>query len=128
MLDVAWPELVVIGVVALVAIGPKDLPKVMHTLGQWASKARGFSHDMRRAFEQVSFESEQKRAESEQKKAAPSSSESHVNTPPLSSTATAARSGDASPGDTSSGDARPGTHSAEAAPVMLPLESMHDKP
>ena len=41
MLDIAWPELVVIGAVALVAIGPKDLPKVMHTLGQWAGKARG---------------------------------------------------------------------------------------
>jgi len=58
MLDVAWPELVVIGVVALVAIGPKDLPKAMYTMGKWAGKARGMAHDLRRAFEQVSYEAE----------------------------------------------------------------------
>ncbi|MDX2028978.1 MAG: twin-arginine translocase TatA/TatE family subunit [Alphaproteobacteria bacterium] len=58
MLDVAWPELMVIGAVALVAIGPKDLPKVMHTLGQWAGKARDLAHDFQRAFEQLSYENE----------------------------------------------------------------------
>jgi sec-independent protein translocase protein TatB len=58
MLDVAWPELVVIGAVALVAIGPKDLPKVMHTLGQWAGKARGLMQEMHRAFDQLNYETE----------------------------------------------------------------------
>jgi sec-independent protein translocase protein TatB len=58
MLDIAWPELVVIGAVALVAIGPKDLPKAMYTLGKWAGKARGFAHDIHRAFEQVTYEAE----------------------------------------------------------------------
>ena len=28
-------------VVALIVVGPKDLPKLMRTMGQWASKARG---------------------------------------------------------------------------------------
>jgi sec-independent protein translocase protein TatB len=58
MLDIAWPELVVIGAVALVAIGPKDLPKVMHTLGKWAGKARGMMHDIHRTFDQLSYEAE----------------------------------------------------------------------
>jgi len=58
MLDIAWPELVVIGAVALVAIGPKDLPKVMRTLGQWAGKARNLVHDVQRSFEQLNYETE----------------------------------------------------------------------
>lgn len=66
MLDIAWPELLVVGAVALVAIGPKDLPKVMHTLGRWMGKARraflAIQHDM----ERMSFEAE----ELERKKAA----------------------------------------------------------
>ena len=58
MLDIAWPELVVIGAVALVAIGPKDLPKAMHTLGKWAGKARALAHDVHRTIEQISYEAE----------------------------------------------------------------------
>jgi sec-independent protein translocase protein TatB len=58
MLDIAWPELVVIGAVALVAIGPKDLPKVMRTVGQWAGKARSMMHDIQRSFEQLNYETE----------------------------------------------------------------------
>lgn len=40
MFDIAWSELGLIGAVALIVIGPKDLPKVMRTLGQWTRKAR----------------------------------------------------------------------------------------
>jgi sec-independent protein translocase protein TatB len=58
MLDIAWPELVVIGAVALVAIGPKDLPKAMRMIGQWAGKARNMAHDLQRSFEQLQYESE----------------------------------------------------------------------
>ena len=58
MLDIAWPELVVIGAVALVAIGPKDLPKAMHALGKWVGKARHFAQDIHRTMEQVSYEAE----------------------------------------------------------------------
>ena len=58
MLDFAWPELVLIGAVALVAIGPKELPKAMYTLGKWVGKLRRFAHDLHRTFEQVSYEAE----------------------------------------------------------------------
>ena len=40
MFDIGWGELVVIGVVALIAIGPKELPGVLRTLGQWMGKIR----------------------------------------------------------------------------------------
>lgn len=58
MLDIAWPELLLIGAVALVAIGPKDLPKVMRTMGRYAGKARGMMHDVQRSFEQLNYETE----------------------------------------------------------------------
>lgn len=58
MLDIAWPELLVVGAVALVAIGPKDLPKVMHTLGRWAGKARRAFLTIQHDFERMSFEAE----------------------------------------------------------------------
>jgi sec-independent protein translocase protein TatB len=40
MLDVGWSELVIIGVVALVVVGPKELPALLRTVGQWTGKAR----------------------------------------------------------------------------------------
>jgi sec-independent protein translocase protein TatB len=58
MLDVAWPELLVVGAVALIAIGPKDLPKVMFALGRWAGKARVYAQEMRRTFDQITVEAE----------------------------------------------------------------------
>ena len=59
MLDIAWPELIVVGAVALVAIGPKDLPKVMHTLGIWAGKARRAFIAIQHDIERLGFEAEQ---------------------------------------------------------------------
>ncbi|AWK85127.1 Sec-independent protein translocase protein TatB [Azospirillum thermophilum] len=40
MFDIAWSEIMLIAVVALVVIGPKDLPKAIFTLGKWVRKAR----------------------------------------------------------------------------------------
>ncbi len=58
MLDVAWPELLVIGAVALVAIGPKDLPRVMHSMGKVAGKASRAAREVRDALHQLSYEAE----------------------------------------------------------------------
>ena len=41
MLDIGWSELVLIGVVALIFVGPKDLPRMFHALGRFTAKARG---------------------------------------------------------------------------------------
>jgi sec-independent protein translocase protein TatB len=40
MFDIGWSELVVIAIVALVVIGPKDLPQAFRVAGQWMAKAR----------------------------------------------------------------------------------------
>lgn len=45
MLDIGWSELVVIGVVALIVVGPKDLPVMFRTLGQLTGKARGMARE-----------------------------------------------------------------------------------
>lgn len=43
MFDIGWSELLIVAVVALVVIGPKDLPAVMRTVGQWIGRARGMA-------------------------------------------------------------------------------------
>ncbi|NBX73659.1 MAG: twin-arginine translocase subunit TatB [Alphaproteobacteria bacterium] len=40
MFDIGWSELLVVGVVGLVVLGPKDLPVAMTKLGQWVAMAR----------------------------------------------------------------------------------------
>ena len=40
MLDIAWSELLLIAIVALVVIGPKDLPQALRVVGQWMARAR----------------------------------------------------------------------------------------
>jgi len=51
MFDISWTEFVLIGVVALIVIGPKELPGVMRTIGQWTRKIRGMAADFQRQFE-----------------------------------------------------------------------------
>ena len=41
MLDMSWGEVMLIGGVALIVIGPKDLPKAMRVVGHWFGRARG---------------------------------------------------------------------------------------
>ena len=47
MFDIGWDELVLIGLVALIVIGPKDLPVVLRTLGKWVAKARNLAGEFR---------------------------------------------------------------------------------
>ena len=48
MFDIGWPELTVILIVALLVIGPRDLPKAMHTVGRWVRKARAVTGEFQR--------------------------------------------------------------------------------
>ena len=47
MFDIGWSELLVIAVVALIAIGPKELPGVLRMIGQWMGKARRMAANSR---------------------------------------------------------------------------------
>jgi len=58
MLDIGWSELLVVAVVAIVVVGPKDLPKLMRTFGFYAGKIRRAAGDFQRQFEEAMAESE----------------------------------------------------------------------
>jgi sec-independent protein translocase protein TatB len=58
MFDFNWGELILIGVVALVAIGPKELPGALRTLGQWVAKARRMANEFQNQFRQAMREAE----------------------------------------------------------------------
>lgn len=51
-------ELLIIAVVALVVIGPKDLPRVMRTVGQWVGRARGMARHFRSGLDTMIREAE----------------------------------------------------------------------
>jgi sec-independent protein translocase protein TatB len=58
MLDIGWPELLIILVIALLVIGPRDLPRAMHTVGRWVKRARAVTSEFQRHFDEMARESE----------------------------------------------------------------------
>ncbi|MFD0978480.1 Sec-independent protein translocase protein TatB [Tropicimonas aquimaris] len=56
MLDLGWSELLVIGVVALIVVGPKDLPVMFRTLGKFTARLRAMARDFTRAMEDAADE------------------------------------------------------------------------
>ncbi len=58
MFDIGWSELLVIAVVAIVVVGPKDLPRLMRTFGHYAGKLRRAAADFQRQFEDAMRETE----------------------------------------------------------------------
>lgn len=53
MFDIASTELLLVAVVALVVIGPKDLPKAMRFVGHWVGRARGTARHFRAGFDEM---------------------------------------------------------------------------
>ena len=58
MLDMSWGEIMVIGAVALIVIGPKDLPKALRTVGQMTSKLRRMASEFQGQFNEAMREAE----------------------------------------------------------------------
>ena len=58
MFGLGWGEMVVIGIVALIAIGPKELPTVLRTLGQWMGKVRRMANEFQGQFQEALREAE----------------------------------------------------------------------
>ena len=58
MFDFSWSEILLIGVVALVVIGPKDLPRALRTVGHWVGRARTVAREFQFQIDQMVRESE----------------------------------------------------------------------
>jgi sec-independent protein translocase protein TatB len=58
MFDISWTEFVLIGIVALIVIGPKELPGVLRTLGQYTRKVRGMAAEFQNQFNEAMREAE----------------------------------------------------------------------
>lgn len=72
MFGLAWPELLLIGAVAIIAIGPKDIPPLMRQAGAWSRKARLMMQDFQKHWDdlpnQVDMAAMQREADALQKK------------------------------------------------------------
>ena len=58
MFDIGWSELLIVALVALIAIGPKELPTVLRMLGQWMGKVRRMANDFQDQFREAMREAE----------------------------------------------------------------------
>lgn len=124
MFDIAPTELLIVAVVALLVIGPKDLPLVMRKVGQWAGKARGVARQFRSGFDAMVREAELEemekkwRAENERimrEHPTPPVAESGVSPPP-------AAGGEASPTPATGSEASPPAVASDAPPKEEPRE------
>jgi sec-independent protein translocase protein TatB len=69
MFDIGWSEMAVILLVALIVIGPRDLPRVARTVGRWAGKGRAMAREFQTALEDMAREAELDKVKSEIEKA-----------------------------------------------------------
>ena len=58
MIDFSWSHILILLIVALVVVGPKDLPRLMRIIGQWTGKARKMADEFRRSFDDMARQSE----------------------------------------------------------------------
>lgn len=58
MFDISWSELLILAVVTLIFVGPKELPRFLNTLGRYAGVVRRHANEFRSVFEQAMKEAE----------------------------------------------------------------------
>jgi sec-independent protein translocase protein TatB len=58
MFDIGWTEILVIAVVAIIVVGPKDLPRMLRSLGRYAGQLRRTAGEFRSQFDEAIRESE----------------------------------------------------------------------
>lgn len=109
MFDIGSPELLLVAVVAIVVIGPKDLPKAMRVVGYWVGKARGTMRQFRAGFDAMVREAEL--AEMEKKWAEENK-----------------RIMAAHPADEAEPAAAPAEVQADSGPTLTEKPAIHDEP
>lgn len=65
MFDIGWSELLILGIVTLIFVGPKDLPRFMATLGRYAGVVRRHAAEFRQQFDEAMREAELDRVNAE---------------------------------------------------------------
>lgn len=60
MFDIGWSELLFLGVLAILVVGPKDLPRMMRVIGQYTGKIKAAAREFQRSFDEMARESELK--------------------------------------------------------------------
>ncbi|MGH9518533.1 MAG: Sec-independent protein translocase protein TatB, partial [Terriglobales bacterium] len=58
MFDLSWSHILIVLIVALVVVGPKDLPRLMHMIGRWMGKARAMANEFRKSFDEMARQAE----------------------------------------------------------------------
>ncbi|MEO1020083.1 MAG: Sec-independent protein translocase protein TatB [Pseudomonadota bacterium] len=58
MFDLGWSEMAIIMLVALIVIGPRDLPRVARTVGRWSAKGRSLMREFQRSMDEMAREAE----------------------------------------------------------------------
>jgi sec-independent protein translocase protein TatB len=58
MPDLSWSHILLVIIVALVVVGPKDLPRLMRTLGRWTAQARKMADQFRSSFDEMARQAE----------------------------------------------------------------------
>lgn len=58
MLDLGWTEILLIAVITLIVVGPKDLPNVLRTVSFWIRRARGMARDFQKGVDEIVREAE----------------------------------------------------------------------
>jgi sec-independent protein translocase protein TatB len=58
MIDLSWSHILIVLIVALVVVGPKDLPRLTRIAGRWVAKARAMADQFRKSFDEMARQSE----------------------------------------------------------------------
>lgn len=58
MFDIGWSELFLVAVLAILVVGPKELPRALRTMGQWAARVRGIAREFQNSVDDMIRESE----------------------------------------------------------------------
>jgi sec-independent protein translocase protein TatB len=58
MFDIGWTELIIVGIIALIVIGPRELPKTLRTVGQMMTKVRRMASEFQGQFNEAIREAE----------------------------------------------------------------------
>lgn len=72
MFDIGWTELALIALVAIIVIGPKDLPKAMKTVAGWVARVRGLAREFQSGIDEMVREAELEEVRAEMNKLATS--------------------------------------------------------